>query len=81
MEQLPSQQTGSETDFVKEKKYGVGFYTMPPGNFVYEIPFLINLQDKELTIVLLREIAKLRNVFIENIPEQVITILKENIPS
>lgn len=65
--------------FVTEKKYGAVFHTMPPGNFVYDIPFLVNIQDREILNEVSKEMAKLGNVFIENIPEQIVENMKKSI--
>src|SRR5258708_2889978 len=67
--------------FIKEKKYGVDFYSMLPGDFVYGIPILGDLQDTELFTTLVAELVKVGNIFMENIPQDIAFNLKKYIPT
>lgn len=66
--------------FVKERKYGINFYTLPPGDFVSGIQFLSDLNNKPLLRVLERQIKNLGNVFFNNVDERLIYSLHRNLP-
>ena len=52
--------------FIKVKKYGLTFYCLLPEDFVYNEPFLLDKTDSKLASLLVREIEKLGNVFVDN---------------
>lgn len=63
---------------VKERMYGVDFYTVPPGDFVCGIPFLADIQEKGVVEALTENLLKIGNIFLDNVPEQLVDGLKEN---
>lgn len=67
--------------FIQTKKYALSFYTLPPLNFVYDLPFLVTLKDTNVVKTLFDEVKALGNVFIENIAEQDLLSLKQYLPT
>lgn len=63
---------------VKIKKYGVPLYTVAPSNFVYGMPFLIDVTSKKQLNVLLRTFETLGTVCFDNIPETVLHAFMKN---
>jgi hypothetical protein len=63
--------------FVKRTQYGVGVYTVVPGEFVCGMPFLI--KEKHVLRELLRRVFALGDVFLTNVPEQVMENFKSEI--
>lgn len=65
---------------VKEKKYGVTYYTVAPGDFVCGFPFLVNSNDKKILAAIKKQLLALGNVFLTNIPEEFISPFRNNKP-
>src|SRR3989344_5730682 len=63
---------------IKEKKYCVDFYTVPPGDFVCGTPFLVDPKDAKIMRVLVKKLLETGNIFIDNVPEDIIACLKKN---
>ncbi len=57
---------------IKQQQYGVGVYTVSPGEFVCGMPFLVDGDDPEILRELLRNVFRLGNVFLTNVPEKVV---------
>ncbi len=62
---------------IKEKKVGVAVYTLPPGDFVLGIPFLIDYQNKKIMEELLNQLLQTGTIVLDNISEQYLTELKK----
>lgn len=65
---------------IKQKKYGVDFYTVLPGDFVCGLPFLLSQQKQNLVKSLLETLLGIGNIFMDNIPEQFANHLEEMTP-
>jgi CelD/BcsL family acetyltransferase involved in cellulose biosynthesis len=63
---------------VKEKKFGLPFYTSAPSDFVCGLPFLIDMQDQKLVDEFIKQLLLLGNVFLSNIPEEFVITFKES---
>lgn len=57
---------------IKERKYGLDFYTVAPNDFVCGIPFLMNLEDQEIVNGFRKQLLELGNIFLSNITEEFI---------
>jgi len=53
---------------VKEKRYGLNFYTVAPGDFTCGIPFLIDLDNNKIVQEFKKQLLLLGHVFLSNIP-------------
>ena len=62
---------------VKEKQYGVEFYTIAPGDFVCGTPFLLDLENKTAIEMLTKKLLELGNIFLNNVPQTFLTALKQ----
>ncbi len=60
---------------IKEKRYGISVYTVPPGDFVCGLPFLVDLADKRAISTLVDELIKNGPILLDNVPESVVTLL------
>lgn len=60
----------------REKKYGVTIYTVSPGDFVSGMPFLIDIENELITEAFIQQLSKLDIVYLSNIPEDFISLLK-----
>ena len=58
--------------FVKQKKYGIDFYIVPPENFVYGSPFLLDYNDSRLVSDFIASLEQVGNIILENIPEELV---------
>ncbi len=66
---------------IKEKRYGVNFYTTPPGDFVCGTPFLFDSEDHEAVQLLTENILEIGHVFLDNVPETLVVSLKTHTSS
>src|SRR5260221_10432785 len=63
---------------IKEKRYGLDFYTIAPGDFVCGVPFLIELSNAEVVLEFRKKLVTLGNILLSNIPEEFIEAFGEN---
>lgn len=57
---------------VKVTKFGLHFYALPPEDFVYGNPFLVDLNNKESVALLTQHLLSLGNIFLDNVTEDLI---------
>jgi CelD/BcsL family acetyltransferase involved in cellulose biosynthesis len=55
---------------MKEKKYGVDWYTVLPTDFVYGVPFLMDYTDKAVLTEVKEQLLSLGNIFLTNLPQK-----------
>lgn len=63
---------------IKDKKYGIEFYTIANGNYVCCSPFLFIKEEKKIIEAFVKIISQLGNIFIENMPEEFLILLKKS---
>ena len=63
--------------FVKEKKYGISFYTVAPGDFVCGLPMLLDIHNKTVVRTFLTALNELGTVSFDNIPEEIVAAFRE----
>ncbi len=64
---------------VKEKRYGITLYTVAPTDFICGVPFLADVENKEIMKALGNALRNLGTVYLENVPEELITALRNTI--
>lgn len=57
---------------IKVKKYGLQCYTVSPPEFAYGIPFLIDLRNESLVKETTKQLLRLGNIYLINLPEDFI---------
>lgn len=62
---------------VKEKKYGLHFYTNMPSDFVCGVPFLIDSTDITTVNEFVNQLLQLGNIFLSNVPEEFMNLVKQ----
>ncbi len=63
--------------FVKEKRFGLSCYTVPPGDFVSGVPLLLDSSDFAVVRAFVREFVQLGTVFFDNVPESFVSVLQK----
>lgn len=58
---------------IKQKRYGIDFYTTPPTDYVYGLPFIVDLKNSEEVLFLKKQLLQLGNIFLTNMTEEFIT--------
>ncbi len=61
---------------IQVKKYGTNFYSLPPKDFVYGNPFLIDLNNRKVVEIFCQALNQIGNIFLENVPFELTDKLK-----
>lgn len=67
--------------FVKEKRFGLDVYTVAPNDFVCGEPFLLDYQNEAIIKSFVEAINTLGAVYLENVPETIVSLMQNAIPS
>jgi CelD/BcsL family acetyltransferase involved in cellulose biosynthesis len=62
---------------IKENKYGIKFYSLPPGDYVCGWPVLVNPENSDLVGLIIEQLLSVGNVLFNNIPETIAVSLKQ----
>src|SRR5438552_618488 len=54
------------------KRYGINFYLIPPKDFVYDNPFLIDFNNQKILETFCQALNQIGNVFLQNIPFELV---------
>lgn len=65
---------------IKDKRYGIDVYTLPPGDYVCGIPFLIDLKKSSQTKTFIKEVMKITPIFLDNVPESLVSVITKLTP-
>lgn len=66
---------------VNEKKYGINFYTVVPGDFICGLPFLVDYQDEAVVDLLIHKLLELGTIFLDNVSESAVSALRRRTSS